>query len=41
MTSSSNTTWKFDGTEDIIDSREIMERIEELEAKVAELTKEA
>lgn len=31
MTSSSNTTWQFDGTEDTIDSREIMERIEELE----------
>ena len=25
------TTWKFDGTEDTLDSREIMERIEELE----------
>lgn len=28
--------WKFDGTEDIIDSRDIMERKEELEARVEE-----
>lgn len=29
--------WKFDGTEDQIDSREIIERIEELEAEQADL----
>ena len=29
------TNWKFDGTEDTLDSREIMERIEELEDKRA------
>ena len=28
------TDWKFDGTEDTLDSREIIERIEELEAEL-------
>lgn len=29
--------WKFDGTEDVIDSRDIIERIEELESEQADL----
>lgn len=34
------TDWKFDGTEDQIDSREIIERIEELEAEQADLVEQ-
>lgn len=39
--SEESTAWKFDGLEDIIDSRDIVERIEELEAFTEDNPEEA